>query len=536
MKKPFNLYKSISAFALIVLTIFACDRDFTSIESDIEGIKNFSTASKTFPLVAYNKKLNPVQTNGLSSNLLGIYTDPVYGQTTASVVTQIVPTTFDFNFGYSPEVESVILTIPYFTTANGTNDEGNNLYLIDSLFGNQAVKLSIYRNNYFLRDFDPNTNLEETQIYYSNANQTINFDTQVGELLYENVSFIPSPSEIIVEEINEETGLPEEVERIAPSLRVELLNENNFWDNLFFFGEVDPESRPEISNQNNFKDYFRGLYFKIESLGNNGHMLMMNFSQGSVVVNYSSLINEDDDPIEDRNDRSFRMNFTGNRLNIIENDPSNTIIMDADANADMVDGDELLYLKGGEGAFAIVDLFNGLVEDEDTGLDVPALDYFKSKKDIWLLNEANLIFYVNQTMVDGQEPDRVVLYDMENNVPIVDYFFDTSVNNSNPLNSKLNFSRILERDEAENGIKYKFRLTEHLNNILLRDSTNVKLGLFVTTNINEIQNGRILNSPNDGVSTGSILSPRGTVLHGSNQAVADDQRVRFEVFYTKPNN
>ena len=66
MKKPYNLYKSISALVLIVSTMFACDRDFTSIESDIEGIKNFNTASKTFPLVAYNKKLNPVQTSGLS--------------------------------------------------------------------------------------------------------------------------------------------------------------------------------------------------------------------------------------------------------------------------------------------------------------------------------------------------------------------------------------------------------------------------------------------------------------------------------------
>ena len=118
---------------VLALGFIACDRDFTSIESDIEGIKNFENNSKLFPVVAYNKKLNPVQTNGLSSNLLGIYDDPVYGKTVASVVSQVVPTTFNFNFGDSPEIESVILTIPYHSSNIGTDAEGNNLYKLDSL-------------------------------------------------------------------------------------------------------------------------------------------------------------------------------------------------------------------------------------------------------------------------------------------------------------------------------------------------------------------------------------------------------------------
>ncbi|MCB0469903.1 MAG: DUF4270 family protein, partial [Flavobacteriaceae bacterium] len=53
----------------------------------------------------------------------------------------------------------------------------------DSLFGNAEtpIKLSIYQNTYFLRSYDPETNLEEAQKYYSNSNQTINFNDFTGQ-------------------------------------------------------------------------------------------------------------------------------------------------------------------------------------------------------------------------------------------------------------------------------------------------------------------------------------------------------------------
>lgn len=529
MKNIFNFYKSVAFTFVILLSFVACDRDFTSIESDIEGIRNFENNSRTFPLITYNKKLNPVQTNGLSSNLFGIYTDPIFGTTKGSVVSQIVPTSFDFNFGENPEIDSVIMIVPYYSKNIGTDDDGNKLYELDSVFGDDIVKLSVYQNNYFLRDFDPETNLEENQRYYSNSNETINFNMFQGELLYENSSFIPSSLEINLDE-ESTTG---------PGIHVELYNENNFWDNLFFFNEDDPESRPELSNQNNFKEYFRGFYFKVEDIGGNGNMAMMNFPQAYVLVYYSSVIgteiDENGEEVDIKDQRLFRMNFTGNLLNILENDPSNTVIEDADNTANNIDGDENLFLKGGEGSLAVIDLFNGEVLD-DNGVLVDALDYFKSKKDLWLINEANLIFNVNQNIVDGQEPDRVILYDLENNLPIVDYFFDQSTNNSNPLNSKVLFSRILERDSENNGIKYKLRLTEHLNNILVRDSTNVKLGLYVSTNVNDIQQADVLDSEDEYTPTGSVLSPRGTALYGTNPSVPAEKQVQFEIYFTEPNN
>ncbi|OBX23540.1 MULTISPECIES: DUF4270 domain-containing protein [Bizionia] len=544
MKKTINLYQTIAAVGCLLLTVVACEKDFSTIESEIEGIKDFTTAGKVFPSIMYDKKLEPVQTNSLSSNLLGIYFDKIYGRTTANIVTQVVPSNFEFNFGEDPKVESVLLTIPYYSKVDGADSGGNNTYVLDSMFGsNDTYKLSIYQNTYFLRDFDPGTDLTEPQKFYSNANETINFDNYQGELFFEDDTFIPSNAPTLVTEYNEETNEEEEVSRSSPSLNVGLANTNEFWDNLFFFNSANPGSQTELSNANNFKNYFRGLYFKVEDLsGGEGNMAMLDFSQGSIVVNYSSTIttgfDEAGDPIESRDERKITMNFSGNRLNTIENsDTVKNIINSATSSTDLDNGDTNVFLKGGEGSYAVIDLFSGNVED-DEGVSVPALDYFKGKKGKWLINEANLVVYVNQNEVNnsGQEPDRVIIYDLKNNTPIIDYFLDPTVSTTNPLFSRVNYSEKLKRDGNNKGLKYKFRLTEHINNILLRDSTNLKLGIFVTTNINLTQNASVLNVPDEKVTNGSVLSPRGTVLHGSNPSVPDTKKVKFEIFYTEPNN
>jgi len=244
MKKTIKALKTLSTMLLMALTFIACDKDFSSVESDIEGSENFNTTSKKFPIVAFNEKAKAVQTNELSSNALGVYNGNIYGLTTASVVTQILPKSFNPNFGFEPElaeIESVMLTIPYFVTNEGSDpeDDGGTLYSMgkkDSLYGSEPIKLSIYQNNYFLRDFNPD-NVDESQEYFSNANSTINFDSHIGELLYENVEFFPSSDEIDIEGVDEE-GEPEITERISPSLRVELLNPGgDFWENLLFFDD-----------------------------------------------------------------------------------------------------------------------------------------------------------------------------------------------------------------------------------------------------------------------------------------------------------
>jgi hypothetical protein len=168
-------------------------------------------------------------------------------------------------------------------------------------------------------------------------------------------------------------------------------------------------------------------------------------------------------------------------------------------------------------------------------------EFVRSKR---LVNEANLVFHVDQDFVDGEEPDRIFIYDLNNNSPLIDYFLDPTSNNFNPLETKILHLGALERTDDEpdgEGIKYRLKITEHINNLLVRDSTNVKLGLAVSGNLNiENENNQydiITDETNilDRLPISSIISPRGTVLFGNN-TTDPDKKVQLEIFYTEPNN
>ena len=528
MKKTIKALKIASLLTLILLAFVACDKDFSSLESDIQGSENFITNSDKFPVITYNKKLNAVQTNDISSNLLGIYNDDIYGTTIANIVTQVTLSTFNPDFGNNAVIDSVMLTIPYYVTTEVVDSE--NQYEIDSLFGDTPIKLSIYENNYFLKDNNPE-NIAEFQKYYSNGNGVDFNGVHRGDLLYQKDIF-PSNEAIDIELSDEE----EEI--ITPSLYIDLNTQTlDFWKNLLKVDDSD--SHTELSNSNNFKNYFRGLYFNATLADNEveGNMVMLDFSKAKIEVKYTNDGDElDDAGMTVRERQTYQLNLTGNRLNIFENDPINNIIANADALANTTEGDEKLYIKGGEGAIAVVNLFAGIDSNND-GLSDAYDDFIATYKDQRLINEANLVFYVDETntqLNSEQEPERVIIYDIKNNIPVADYFLDITNTNS-PESSKAFHSTVLERDSENNGVKYKIRLTEHLNNILLRDSTNLQLGLMVTTNINEVFQYSILDSE-DKITSGTVMSPKGTILHGGNENVAEEKRVQLEIFYTEPKN
>ena len=213
MKKTIKALKFPVAFLLILSSFIACDKDFNVIESDVLGKENsnFTTDNDILPIVAYNKKLDSLQINNLPSSLLGIFNDPTYGKTTASIVTQITPTSFNPDFGTNPVIDSVVINIPYYSTQIATDAvSGNAIYQLDSLYGDATapIKLSIYQNNYFLRSFDPYGDTDSSQRYYSNSNSslnsaltttnTVNFDGHVVATIHVNDNFLPIAIAIVL--------------------------------------------------------------------------------------------------------------------------------------------------------------------------------------------------------------------------------------------------------------------------------------------------------------------------------------------------
>ena len=543
---------------LFIIFICSCDKDFTSIDSDVisaENAINFNTSSIDYPIVASNLRLNPVKSNNLPSFMLGYNNNPFYGESKASFLGQIVPAEFSPSFGENVVLDSVVLTIPYYSRGVETSEEGDITYEIDSVYGSTATKLYVYKSNFYLRDFNPSGDFSDSQNYYSNGalsnSESINQSEIEAELLYESGilgdgsdDFIPSSERIDLTSLDS-LGETYVSSSIAPAIRLKLNNPNdNFWQSLFF----ENEGNPELINPNTFKEFFRGLYIKADGVNSDGSMMLLNFASSNtkLTIHYTSETSTDSDTdsggtstetISSQNE--YVLNFTDNLVNVYENN----FLVDV-SNPNTVDGDERIYLKGGEGYMSTVDLFGGDIQDEN-GEMVNAFEHFKNsfydeeneiaKK---IINEAYIEFFVDQTQDIGSEPDRIYLYNFEQNTALIDYFLDQSVS-STTINAKINHLEPLTRDGDSitgEGVKYKIRITEHLNNLILRDSTNAKLALVVTSNVGSIDNFSILNSgeENRDFPSGAILTPKGTVLHG-NQSQDIDKRPRIKIYYTDPN-
>lgn len=547
--------KLLSVFFIIF--IYSCDKDFTSIDSDVisaENAINFNTSSIDYPIVASNLRLNPVKSNNLPSFMLGYNNNPFYGESKASFLGQVVPAEFSPSFGENVVLDSVVLTIPYYSRGVETSEDGDITYEIDSVYGNTATKLYVYKSNFYLRDFNPSGDFSDSQNYYSNGalsnSESINQAEIEAELLYESGilgdgsdDFIPSSERIDLTSLDS-LGETYVSSSLAPAIRLKLNNPNdNFWQSLFF----ENEGNPELINPNTFKEFFRGLYIKADGVNSDGSMMLLNFASSNtkLTIHYTSETSTDSDTdsggtstetISSQNE--YVLNFTDNLVNIYENN----FLVDV-SNPNTVDGDERIYLKGGEGYMSTVDLFGGDIQDEN-GEMVNAFEHFKNsfydeENEIAnkIINEAYIEFFVDQTQDIGSEPDRIYLYNFEQNTALIDYFLDQSVS-STTINAKINHLEPLTRDGDSitgEGIKYKIRITEHLNNLILRDSTNAKLALVVTSNVGSIDNFSILNSGEEDhdFPSGAILTPKGTVLHGS-QSEDIDKRPRIKIYYTDP--
>ncbi len=540
----------INIFIILLIVVFSCEKDFASFDSEVinsDNAINFSTNSLDYNLTTKSEMVNPVQTNNLPSFLLGSYNHPQFGRSNSSFVGQMVPSEYNHDFGDNVVLDSVVLTIPYFSRGIDTSEEGDITYEIDSVYGNEPIKISVYRNNFFFRTFDPFSNFDTSQSYYSNGSLSVEEIIDVaqleGELLLEIDDFIPSANQINLTQIDT-SGNTYVSQRLAPALRFKLNNPNdNFWETNFF----ENEGNQVLTNEPNFKEFFRGLFIKIES-NSEGSIMLLNFASSNtkLTIHYTSdntnVGDSDTGSIDDieTNQHEYVMNFSGNLINLFDNEnPIDVGLIDQSI------GNENIYLKGGEGIISTLDLFSGFITD-DSGEEISEFDHFKqffydevSDEPIRIINEAYIEFFVNQNFSNDDEPERIYIYNYEQNTALIDYFLDQSVS-SLTINAKINHLEPLVRDSLDDdkGIKYKIRITEHLNNIILRDSSNAKLALGVISDVASVQNYKILNdseSEDKRLASGVILSPKGTILHG-NLSPDVDKRPKIKIYYTEPEN
>ncbi|NMH28221.1 DUF4270 domain-containing protein [Flavobacterium silvaticum] len=517
-----HIKKFLFCLGAIAVLLVSCDRDYNELGSDILGGENYQLGTRhDFNVTASTFATGAVQSNNLATNPLGVYTDPVFGKVTANFVTQVALATEAPTIGTDPEIDDVILKIPYTSTATGeTDSDGNNAYTINSLYtrGTGKFNLEIYRNGYFLRDNEVDGSNEITsQYYYTDQNQDID-NVKVGSKLNdlettdheENTAFFFNPKEIVTNEYADDGVTVTNTTREAPAMIIHLNKE-------YFAEAILNTNSANLASNNAFKEYFRGLYFKATGNNDDEALNLLNFTAGTITISYTAGETEDT-----RTDRTITLNLTGTTISLQERQ-----------NAFAVPQGRLAVL-GGPGYTSQIDILN------------PSdLEMMRNEK--WMINEASLSFYVDESITgmqhaDHTNPQRIYLYDMNHKQAVLDYLYDNTTLSDASLN-KYVYGGIYLKDSLSPTVirhKYKIRLTNYLRSLISDDSTNVRLGLAVSQSIaNSTMNRRKSGAPDfsegsDFIPQASVISPLGTVLYGAD-ATDETTRLKLTVYYTIPN-
>ncbi len=517
------------------LFITSCDKDSNELGANIIGENNFTFENATFQVNAYNQLDNSVQSNNLPLNQLGVSQDAFFGKTTSSFVTQVSLATVNPTFATGViTVDKVELSIPYFNTLVSSTD-GVSVYKLDSIYGPGKINLKIYESTKFLKSTVDGDNFEP-QLYFSDEFSV--FDQFKGTVILNDDILTNQNSEFVFSNLEQQEpvlkdGAYDTPTKVAPRMKLNL-NKTFFETKLF-----GPTATGKLANNAIFQQYFNGLFFKVEQVGNEKSTMNLNFAAGKINVFYKIGV--------DPKINLLTLNLTGNTVNLFQNQYPSELPTN---NTPSLASDKL-YLKGGAGYHAYLDLFGGTVTDQGELSKTPEMSELQSKN--WLINEANLVFTVDDafnTAVKNSNqsnpetfvyaPKRIYLYNTKSRRPILDFFVDGSGSSSKPKFLRSIHGGIITENLIDGSTKYKIRITNHLRNIIKDDSTNVRLGLVVTENIGNIFNRKIKNSPAGNVHynrvpEASVINPLGTILWGSSSSVPFEKRLKLEIFYTKPN-
>ncbi len=588
---------------ILIFLLFSCNTEFNQNGYELLSDKILTSSSFSAPVYFENKEINDIQTNNTPYYQIGNYKHSFFGQFSSQIISQLsIPSnpTFGifsqdnedsqsndpFIIQENEKINEVFLEIPFFVNNDDTDGDGvidqfdtdpndinsdsdldgvsdfdeslnltdplnvdtdsdgindlddqdntvlysteNSQYRVDSIYGNRlsTLNLKVKELTYYLSNLDPNNNFETSSKYYSSDD----FLSQgfYGKTLYDDqlqLNFnevrlnykIDDPKTVDIDE----TKIIET--RLTPRLRIPL-------DIAFFQSKIiDKEGSKNFSNQQDFSNYLRGIIVQITDSSDDIYLLL-NFRNALIRVNYefdrynNNLTDTDlSDDFIYKDYKSFIIETNGVTFNNFKKSLNNNL----------EDDKSKIYLKGGLGHIAKIRLF-----ESDLNQNSILLDSIRDNN--WLINEANLIFYVDQDEIlnwDNEElADRIFLFDLDTSDVILDYNTDNSTQSLKNRN-KFFFGGILEYDDNGIPYRYKFRITEYLRELLRNgDLENSDLGLSLTSDIlNKEFTSAILK--NDGeeinIPVASILNPMGTILVGTNPEVKNqEKKLKLEIFYT----
>jgi len=250
-----------------------------------------------------------------------------------------------------------------------------------------------------------------------------------------------------------------------------------------------------------FIDFFRGLLIEATPASDpEASITSLDLGSAKMSIYYTNTV----EGIKTKQTSAF--NFSGVTSSIYKRNYTSSNVESFITNPNTILGDDKLYLQGASGTMALIDLF--------ANEDIEEL-----RNNNWLINEARLIFYIDQSSDVSLLPERLFLYNYEDGIQLTDALTETAT-----------YDGLLENDEDGNPWRYKINITDYISNVLkseLDDSLeSTKLGLKVF-NISDFPL-----SLNDTEVSDLSWTVKGVVVYGNN-ATDINKRSKLEIVYSE---
>lgn len=279
-----NFYQGLFLIVFALIFVKCNDPSTIGLEVQPEEDKINILYIDTTTIVSYTVKEDSIPSSQTSLNLLGNYTDPVFGQVKADFVTQLHLPANNVTFPTDAVLDSIVLALAY----NGYYGDTNNTY-----------DIAVYK---VTEDID----LEQDSLNLGYSNHAYQYDpTAIG-----NLSLIPRPTDSTLVGSN----------TMQPHLRIPLSNtfgnELLMLDSMYY---VDDET---------FSNYLKGLYVTVTN-NNTGSILYFNLlSQLSMMALYyhtteDTAVFEFDVDNHVNRVGHFEHNYTGTEIQTVFDDITN---------------------------------------------------------------------------------------------------------------------------------------------------------------------------------------------------------------------
>lgn len=453
------------------MIVISCEKDFTDIGTSIISNTKFNTKDTILEVLVSNVPVESVRADALELGfqpfsgfqgqyLLGVHINDDYEDVEASIISQVIINTQAVLNTYenpdkllfATQIDTAFLRIPYQATLLSNTDKP--LYSLDSVVGDLPFTLNVYQINTFLSRLNPD---DPSKINSYTSDQPYEkIGSELNEIV--DMDFLPSTKDtliIVKRKASDGSLFDTDTIRYSTSPTSEIAYpmaiiplKKSFAKDVF----IDNFNNANFDSQATFNDYFRGILIEAKEKTNNPTRegSLISFDMSSPTQNLNPFIDvfytntyfkENSSEIDTviKQNYSFQLGgIVNNKFKMSDRTyPSNNEVK----------------IQGLAGSEAKVEILKGT-----------QLDDLRAKN--WLINDASLTFYINQSADTTLAPNRLHLYKRGLNASS-----NVVISQIKDKNTEPSFFGGFLQNENNKKDSYTFRITDHISDLLNGNTT-----------------------------------------------------------------